>query len=135
MSQYCLDRACQHARERQVFKGPIGAYQSIQHPLAEVKIRQEAVRLAAYRAAWCFDQGANPIEVSIYANGAKLLASELATKAVDAALDAFGGKGFDEDYGIIQLLAQARLMKTSPISNALVLNAIAEHVLGLPRSY
>jgi alkylation response protein AidB-like acyl-CoA dehydrogenase len=135
MSQYCLDRACQHARERRVFKGPIGAYQSIQHPLAEVKIRQEAVRLAAYRAAWCFDQGRDPIEVSVHANGAKLLASELATKAVDAAIDAFGGKGFDEEYGIIHLLAQSRLMKTSPISNALVLNSIAEHVLGLPRSY
>ncbi|MEX0676244.1 MAG: acyl-CoA dehydrogenase family protein [Pirellulales bacterium] len=135
MSRYCLDRACRHARERSVFKGPIGAYQSIQHPLAEVQIRQEAVRLAAYRAAWCFEQGVDPTEVSIHANSAKLLASELATLAVDAAINALGGKGFDEDFGIIQLLAQARLMKTSPISNALVLNAIAERVLELPRSY
>ncbi len=135
MSQYCLDRACAHASQRRVFKDPIGAYQSIQHPLAEVKIRQQAVRWATYRAAWSFERQDDPIEVSIHANGAKLLASELATKSVDAAIDAFGGKGFDEDYGIIHLLPQARLMKTSPISNALILNAIAEHVLALPRSY
>jgi alkylation response protein AidB-like acyl-CoA dehydrogenase len=135
LSQYCLDRACEHARKRQVFEGPIGAYQSIQHPLAEVKVLQEAVRLATYRAAWSFDRGDDPVQVSVHANSAKLLAAQLALKAVDAALNTFGGKGFDEEYGLIHLWEQARLMKTSPISEALILNGIAEGVLGLPRSY
>ncbi len=135
VSQYCLDRACEHARKREVFRGPIGAYQSIQHPLAEVKVLQEAVRLATYRAAWSFDRGDDAARVSVSANSAKLLAARLALRAVDAALDAFGGKGFDEEYGLIHLWEQARLMKTSPISEALILNGIAEGVLGLPRSY
>jgi len=135
LSQYCLDRACAHAQKREVFKGPIGAYQSIQHPLAEVKVLQEAVRLAMYRAAWAFDRGDEALEVGFHANSAKLLAAQLALKAVDAALDTFGGKGFDEEYGMIHLWEQARLMKTSPISQALILNGIAENVLGLPRSY
>jgi alkylation response protein AidB-like acyl-CoA dehydrogenase len=135
VSQYCLDRACEHAKKREVFRGPIGAYQSIQHPLAETKVLQEAVRLATYRAGWAFDCGDDPQRVSVYANSAKLLAAQLALKAVDAAIDAFGGKGFDEEYGLIHLWEQARLMKTSPISDALILNGIAEGVLGLPRSY
>jgi len=135
LSQYCLDRACEHARKREVFRGPIGAYQSIQHPLAQTKVLQEAVRLATYRAAWSFDRGDEPTRVSVYANSAKLLGAQLALKAVDAALDTFGGKGFDEEYGLIHLWEQARLMKTSPISEALILNGIAEGVLGLPRSY
>jgi alkylation response protein AidB-like acyl-CoA dehydrogenase len=135
ISQYCLDRACAHARKREVFRGPIGAYQSIQHPLAEVKVLQEAVRLATYRAAWSFDRRDDPLAVSAHANSAKFLAAQLAVKAVDAALDAFGGKGFDEESGLIHLWEQARLMKTSPISQALILNGIAEGVLGLPRSY
>jgi alkylation response protein AidB-like acyl-CoA dehydrogenase len=135
LSQYCLDRACEHARNREVFRGPIGAYQSIQHPLAEVKALQEAVRLATYRAAWSFDRNDAPLQVSVHANSAKLLSAQLALKAVDAALDTFGGKGFDEKYGLIHLWEQARLMKTSPISEALILNGIAESVLGLPRSY
>ena len=75
------------------------------------------------------------MRVSAHANSAKLLAAQLALRAVDAALDAFGGKGFDEEYGLIHLWEQARLMKTSPISEALILNGIAEGVLGLPRSY
>jgi alkylation response protein AidB-like acyl-CoA dehydrogenase len=135
LSQYCLDRAGEHARTREVFRGPIGAYQSIQHPLAQTKVLQEAVRLATYRAAWSFDRGQNPARVSVHANSAKLLAAQLALQAVDAALDVFGGKGFDEEYGLIHLWEQARLMKTSPISEALILNGIAEGVLGLPRSY
>ena len=136
ISRYCLDLACQHARARKVFDDtPIGAYQSIQHPLAEIAIRMEAVRLMTYRSAYLFDNNADPNELAESANSAKYLASELAIKAVDAAIDTFGGKGFDEVYGIIQLWEHARLLKTSPISNALILNQIAERTLNLPRSY
>ena len=136
MSRYCLELACEHARRRKVFGAtPIGAYQSIQHPLAEVAIRQEAARLMTYRSACLFDEQADPREVAEAANSAKYLAAQLAARAVDAAIDTFGGKGFDEDHGIIHLWEQARLLKTAPISNALILNQTAERRLHLPRSY
>ena len=114
---------------------PIGAYQSIQHPLADLAIRQEAVRLMTYRAARLFDQGASASDLAESANAAKYLAAELAVRSVDAAIDTFGGKGFDEDHGIIHLWEAARLLKTAPISDALILNQTAERCLGLPRSY
>ena len=136
MSRYCLDIACQHARTRCVFGNtPIGAYQSVQHPLAGVAIRLEAVRLVIHRSAQLFDDEADPNDLAESANSAKYLAAELAQHAVDAAIDTFGGKGFDEDYGIIHLWEAARLLKTVPISNALILNQIAERRLKLPRSY
>ena len=114
---------------------PIGAYQSIQHPLAELSIRQESVRLMVYRSAWLFDKNADARQLSEAANSAKYLAAELAMKAVDTAIHTFGGKGFDEDKGIIHLWEGARLLKTAPISDALILNQIAEYGLKLPRSY
>jgi len=136
ISRYCLNLACAHARGRRVFgETPIGAYQSLQHPLADVAVREDAVRWLTYRAACLFDGGAHPAEVAEAANSAKYLAAELASKAVDAAIDTFGGKGFDESYGLIHLWDSARLLKTSPISSALILNQIAEHRLQLPRSY
>ncbi|UCG33727.1 MAG: acyl-CoA/acyl-ACP dehydrogenase [Phycisphaerales bacterium] len=136
MSRYCLDLARQHACTRKVFgRTPIGAYQSIQHPLADIAIRQQAVRLMTYRAAGLFDQGAPAGDLAESANAAKYLAAELAVRSVDAAIDTFGGKGFDEDHGIIHLWEAARLLKTAPISDALILNQTAERCLGLPRSY
>jgi acyl-CoA dehydrogenase len=134
-SQFCLEVACEHARNRRVFGDtPIGQYQAIQHPLADVKIRQEAVRLMTYRTARAIDQGEDPSKLLVLANSTKYLASELGLKAVDAALEALGGKGFDQDTGIIQLWETMRLLKLSPISNSLILNDIAERVLNLPRS-
>ena len=136
MGRYCLDLACGHARQRCVFADtPIGEYQSVQHPLAEVAIRLEAVRLITYRSAQLYDDNANPNDLAASANSAKFLAAELAQHAVDAAIDTFGGKGFDEDYGIIHFWEAARLLKTAPISNGLILNQIAERSLNLPRSY
>ncbi len=136
ISRYCLDLAAGHARTRKVFGDtPIGAYQSVQHPLADIAVRMEALRWMVYRAAWLFDQGRDARDVAVAANSAKYLGAELAVRAVDAAIDTFGGKGFDEEYGVIHLWEQARLLKTAPISNALILNQIAEHALGLPRSY
>jgi len=134
--RYCLELACEYAQTRSVFKNiPIGAYQSIQHPLAELSIQEKAVRLMTYRSALFFDRSSGGSDLAESANSAKYLAAELAIKAVDTAIDTFGGKGFDEDYGIIHLLEAARLLKTAPISNALILNQIAEHHLHLPRSY
>jgi alkylation response protein AidB-like acyl-CoA dehydrogenase len=136
MSRYCLNLACERARTRRVFGDtPIGAYQSVQHPLAAVSIRLEAVRLQTLQAAWLFDQGADIGAQAESANAAKYLSAELVARAVDTAIDTFGGKGFDEEYGVIHLWEAARLLKTAPISNALILNQVAERTLGLPRSY
>lgn len=87
-----------------------------------------------YRTARAIDQGEAPSKLLVLANSTKYLASELGLKAVDAALEALGGKGFDQDTGIIQLWETMRLLKLSPISNSLILNDIAERVLNLPRS-
>lgn len=136
ISEHCLDVACRYARERKVFRGtPIGQYQGIQHPLADVKIRQEAVRVMTYKAAWAFDQDLAPIEAGFYANCAKYLAAELGVMAADAAIEALGGNGFSDDYGIAHLWEGMRLLKTAPISREMILNYVAEHTLELPRSY
>ena len=136
MAEYALKKAVNYAKERKVFKDtPIGAYQSIAHPLAEVKINLEAVKLMTYRAAWAFDQGLNPAEVGTYANMAKFLGAELAIKAVDAALETHGGVGFVEDTGLIGLWNGARLFKTAPVSREMLLNYVSEWNLGLPKSY
>ncbi len=136
MTQQCLEKSVAYAKERRVFKDtPIGAYQSIAHPLAEVKIWHEAVKLMTYRAAWSFDKGLDPLEVGTQSNMAKFLAADLALKAVDAALETHGGYGFSEDFGLINLWFGARLFKTAPVSREMILNYISEWSLGLPRSY
>lgn len=136
LAEFALSRAVAYARERVVFgETPIGAYQAVQHPLARIKINQEAARLLAYKAAWAFDQGLPPREVGAYANMAKYLASETVLEAFDRAIQTHGGNGFVREYQLINLWAPARLFRTAPINNEMILNFVAEHVLGLPRSY
>ncbi len=136
LSEYCLNIAVNYAQERKVFRDtPIGQYQAIQHPLAEVKIHQEAVRLLTYKAAWAYDKELPPVEVGAYTNMAKYLGAELAIMAVDKAIETLGGNGFSEDYGLAHLWEVVRLLRTAPISKEMILNYISEHVLGLPRSY
>jgi len=136
IAQHMLARAVKYANERTVFKErPIGAYQSISHPLAKVRIDLDAVRLLTYRAAWAFDKGIHPGQVGTYANMAKYQGSELAIAAVDRAIQTLGGYGFSEEYGVIYYYETVRLLRTAPITSELILNFIAEHELGLPRSY
>lgn len=136
MVDFLLERATRYARERKVFGGkPIGAYQAVSHPLAEVKIQQEAARLLAYRSAWAYDQGMPPDVVGNYSNMAKLCSADVAIKAVDQAIETLGGYGFSEEYEIIHFWATARVLKTAPITREMILNFIAEHNLKLPRSY
>lgn len=136
ISEFAIRRAVDYARQRKVFKEtPIGAYQAIQHPLAESRIHVEAARLLTYRAAWTYDKGAPVTEVGKWANMAKLAASDAAIKTVDAALETLGGYAFSEEYGIVHLWDMARILKTIPISREMVLNYVGEHVLGLPKSY
>lgn len=136
IARYCLEIACDRARTRRVFEEtPIGTYQSVQHPLASVAIGLRSVQLLTWQAASLFDQGREGQMLAEAANAAKYLSTELVQRAVDAAIDTYGGKAFDEQYDVIHLLEAARLLKTSPISNALILNQVAERTLGLPRSY
>jgi len=136
MAQSALDKAVAYANERRVFKDtPIGAYQSIAHPLAEVKIDLDAARLMTQRAAWAYDSGMNPLEVGSYANMAKFLAADLALKAVDHAIETHGGLGFAEETGLINQWSGARLFKTAPVSREMILNYVSEWDLGLPKSY
>ncbi|MEX0799914.1 MAG: acyl-CoA dehydrogenase family protein [Dehalococcoidia bacterium] len=136
MAESALTKAVEYAKERKVFKDtPIGAYQAIAHPLAEVKILLESAKLMSYKAAWAFDCGVNPAEVGTYANMAKLLAADLAIKAVDHAIETFGGLAFTDDVGLLTQWSGARLFKTAPVSREMILNYVAEWNLGLPRSY
>jgi acyl-CoA dehydrogenase len=134
-AHYCLARATEHAKSRQVFDDrPIGSYQAIQHPLAEVRIHLEALDLLVDKAVDAFSRGAPLREVEFLANASKYLASEVGLTAVDSAIQTLGGRGFDERSGIIQMWDAMRLLKLSPISNELILNRVAEQMLSLPRA-
>lgn len=136
MVDHLLAKSVEYAKSRSLFgKSPIGAYQAIQHPLAEIKIQSEAARLLAYRAAWAFDQGSDPGKVGPDANMAKFLAAELAIRAADQAIETHGGYGFSDEYGVIHYWTAARLLRTAPVTKEMILNYVGEHVLGLPRSY
>jgi alkylation response protein AidB-like acyl-CoA dehydrogenase len=135
-SDYLIRRAVDYAKERKVFQDrPIGSYQAISHPLAELKAQTEAARLMTYQAARAFDRDEDPADVGAKANMAKLLAAEVAIHAADQAIETFGGYGFSEEYGIIYYWENMRLLRTAPVTKEMILNFIAEHVLGLPRSY
>ncbi len=131
-----LKKAVEYSKERRVFKNtPIGAYQGLSHPLAEIKIQQEAARLMMYKAAWAFDKQISPGEVGTYANMAKFLAADIAFHACDQAIQTLGGYGFSEEYGIIYYWDVVRLLKTAPITREMILNYVSEHMLEMPRSY
>lgn len=132
IGRFAMDKAVAYANERVVFKGPIGAYQALQHPLAIAKIEIEIASIMARKAAWLFDKG-EPCGAE--ANMAKLSASAAGINAVDASLQCFGGNGFTREYGVFDLSRRVRLTKTAPINNEMTHNYITEHVMGLPRSY
>lgn len=129
---YALDKACAYVRERRVWGVPIGTHQGIAHPLAEAKIELEAARLVLQRGALLYDAGLDAGEAS---NMAKFTASEVSLRALDRSMQAHGGNGLALEYGLADLWFVARLLRTAPISREMVLNHIAEHSLGLPKSY
>ena len=131
IGDYALAKAVDYARERAPFGKPIGAYQGVQHPLANAKVKLDAARLMMYTAALAFDSGVN---VGYLANSAKLLASTAAVDACDAAIQTHGGYAFDNAVDVHSLWAIARLLKIAPVNNEVILNYIGEHVLRLPRS-
>ncbi|MDB5840468.1 MAG: acyl-CoA dehydrogenase-like [Herminiimonas sp.] len=133
LGRYALGRAVEYSKDRKVFKGtPIGAYQGIQHPLAIARTEIEMASLMTLKAAWAFDHG---LPAGEYANMAKYFAAEAGIRAVDNAIQCFGGNGFTKEYGIFDLYPMVRLLRTAPLNREMVLNFIAEKVMGLPRSY
>ncbi|MEV4729913.1 acyl-CoA dehydrogenase family protein [Saccharopolyspora sp. NPDC049426] len=127
-----LRRATTYAKDRTVFGRPIGQNQAISHPLARALVQLDAADLVCQRAAWLID---NDQPSGKDANEAKFLAAEAGFFAADAALSAHGGYGYSKEYHIERYFREARLMRIAPISQEMVLNYVAEHVLGLPRSY
>jgi acyl-CoA dehydrogenase len=127
-----LRLAADYATERVVFERPIGANQAIAHPLARSWAELAAAELLAMKAAWLFDHG---LPCGAEANAAKLLAADAGFAACDAALQTLGGRGYRTDTHIERLWREVRLYRIVPISNEMVLNYLASHVLGLPRSY
>jgi acyl-CoA dehydrogenase len=130
--RYMIRRAVEYANERVVFKRPIGANQGVQFPIARAYAELEAADLMCRKAAALFD-AYRPCGGE--ANMAKLLASEATWKAADTALQTFGGFGYASEYGIERKWRESRIYQTAPISTNLILAYVAQHILGLPRSY
>ncbi|MEF8855697.1 MAG: acyl-CoA dehydrogenase family protein [Haloarculaceae archaeon] len=127
-----IDLAVEYATDREVFGGPIGEHQAIQHPLADAYAELVCAQAVTYKAAWKWDEGQ---DAGMEANVAKLRASEAATEAADRAIQTHGGNGFTPEYEVYDIWQNMRLTQTVPISNEMVRNFIAEHHLGMPRSY
>ena len=127
-----LERAVQYAKERVVFDRPIGQNQAIAHPLALAWARLEAAEAMCLKAAWLFDRG-RPCGAE--SNAAKLLAAEAGFEACDVAVQTHGGYGYAKEFHVERLWREIRLYKIAPVSQQMVLNYLAEHVLGLPKSY
>lgn len=132
LGRYALNKAAAYARERRVWDVPIGAHQGIAHPLARAKIEVELARLMTYKAAWLYDNGHDAAEA---ANMAKYAVGESAMEALDLAIQTHGGNGLSSEYGLADLWGNVRLLRTAPISREMILNFVAQHSLGLPKSY
>ena len=134
MSRFALDRAVEYAKTRQVWKDVIGTHQGIAHPLAKVKIELEQAKLLMQKAAALCDAG-DDFAAGEYANMAKYAGGEVACNALDVAVQTHGGNGLATEYGLGNLLVAARLGRIAPVSREMILNFVAMHSLGLPKSY
>ena len=130
--RYFVKRAVEYANERKVFDQPIGRNQGIQHPISRAYAELEAADMMIRKAAATFQAGEDCGEA---ANIAKMLASEAAWHAADTCFQTFGGFAFAREYHIERKWREVRLFQTAPISTNMILNFIAQNVLGLPRSY
>jgi acyl-CoA dehydrogenase len=126
------ERICAYVKERTVFGRPIGQNQGVQFPIAEAYIEIEAASLMRYEACRLFDAG---LPCGAQANMAKLLAAKASWEAANACLQFHGGFGFACEYDVERKFRETRLYQVAPISTNLILSHVAEHVLGLPRSF
>ena len=132
IGQDAVRRAAAYARDRVVFDRPIGANQSIQHPLAESWMELEAAYLMAIEAARLYDRG---LPCAAQANAAKYLGAEAALKACTNAVRTHGGMGYAREYHVERLLREVMIPVLAPVSGQMILNFVGEKVLDLPRSY
>lgn len=134
MGRHALSRALDYARERTVWKTPIGAHQAIAHPLAQAHIELELARLMMQKAAHLYDAG-DDIGAGEAANMAKYAAGEACVKAVDQAVHTLGGNGLTREYGLGRLITASRVARIAPVSREMILNYVSHQTLGLPKSY
>ncbi|MBL7496662.1 acyl-CoA/acyl-ACP dehydrogenase [Frankia sp. CNm7] len=132
IARHALDRGVEYARSRKVWTVPIGAHQGVSHPLAKAKIETSLAQLMTRQAAWAHDHGQPAAELS---NMAKYAAAEAALAAVDAAIQTHGGNGMSVEFGLVPMWGLARVLRIAPVNREMILNYVAQHSLGLPRSY
>jgi acyl-CoA dehydrogenase len=131
-AKWFIDKAAAYAKSRELFGRAIGQNQGVQFPIARAYAQMRAAELMVHEAARRYDAGEQPGE---QANMAKLLAADASWAAADMCVQTHGGFGFAEEYDIERKFRETRLYQVAPISTNLILSYLAEHVLGLPRSY
>jgi acyl-CoA dehydrogenase len=131
-AKWFVEKAAGYASERVVFGRPIGQNQGIQFPIARAYAQMRGAELMVYRAAALFEERKR---CGAEANMAKLLAADASWAAAEACLQTHGGFGFAEEYDVERKFRETRLFQVAPISTNLILSYLAEHVLGMPRSY
>jgi len=133
-ARYALAKAARYAKERTVWQAPIGTHQAIAHPLAKAYLETELAKLMVYKAADLHDRGL-ATAAGEASNMAKYAAAEAAWNALDAAIQTHGGNGMTAEYGLGALLGVVRAMRIAPVTKEMILNFLAQHSLGLPKSY
>jgi alkylation response protein AidB-like acyl-CoA dehydrogenase len=131
-AKWFIDKASAYAKDRVVFDRPIGRNQGIQFPIAKAYANMRAAELMVREALSLYESGANP---GAEANMAKMLAADASFEAANACIQTHGGFGFAEEYDVERKFRETRLYQVAPISTNLILSYLAEHVLGMPRSY
>jgi acyl-CoA dehydrogenase len=131
-AKWFIEKASGYARERQVFGRPIGQNQGVQFPIARAYANMRAAELMVREAVRLYEAGEN---CGAEANMAKMLAADASFEAANACIQTHGGFGFAEEYDIERKFRETRLYQVAPISTNLILSYLAEHVLGMPRSY
>jgi alkylation response protein AidB-like acyl-CoA dehydrogenase len=133
-ARYALARASEYSAKRSVWGRPIGGHQGVAHPLAHAQIQVELARLMVAKAAALYDAGRD-VEAGVAANMAKYATAEAAALAVDTAIQVHGGNGMTTEYGVATLLGAVRAGRIAPVSREMILNFVAQHVLGQEKSY
>ncbi len=131
-AKWFIEKATDYAKERVLFDRPIGQNQGVQFPIAQAYAQMRAAELMLHRAVDMYDNGENPGEE---ANLAKMLAADASWAAAEMCVQTHGGFGFAAEYDVERKFRETRLYQVAPISTNMILSYIAEHVLGLPRSY
>ena len=131
-AKWFIAKATQYAKDRELFGRPIGQNQGVQFPIARAYAQMRAAELMVHEAARKYDAGE---DIGAEANMAKLLAADASWAAADMCVQTHGGFGFAEEYDVERKFRETRLYQVAPISTNMILSYLAEHVLGLPRSY